>query len=121
MRNIFFDEKFGNSHNFGNSGFVVSAENSSTVCGDQSPAFQGGKMGEHLRGKCASACSKSKLSSVVIFGNHRICRMAAEIGNSVHVCNETEFWRLLISRCSRKMCIDITKLVNIGICDSKLF
>ena len=72
-------------HYLGNACLVVSAEQSSSVGGDERSALELGQMREHLGREDSAAISELYLAAVVVFNYLRIDALAAEVGRGVHV------------------------------------
>ena len=72
-------------HYLGNACLVVSAEQSSSVGGDERSALEMRQMGEHLGREDSAALSEVYLAAVVVLNYLRIDVLAAEVGRGVHV------------------------------------
>jgi len=74
-------------------------------------------MREHLRRQDAPARPEGKFSPVIVFVDNRCDPMAAEIGHSIQVGDESERRAVLISRSGRDVGVEIALCVHLHVRD----
>ena len=98
-----------------NAGLVICSEYCRAVCCDQSTAFQFRKMREGADFQYTAAVAKHNVSAVIVFMDHRNDVMVAEIGNRVHVSDESHLRAVFITRCCRNLSVYIALIVHMSL------
>ena len=76
-------------------------------------------MREIFYGKGTSTCAKWQITAIVILVYDRDDVMVTVIGNGIHVCDKSDRWLILISRCGRKLSIYIAEFVQTYVNESE--
>ena len=106
-------------HDFGHTGFVVGTEQSSTVRRDQRMPFEERQLGE-IRYTHSQLLVQTNIAAIIVFDDLRLHVLAAHVGGSIHMCNESDHGRMLTTGRGRDAAHDIAVLVHFDLAQAEV-